>query len=554
MTSTIEDAQPELNSRVTTMTGGHALVASLKKQGVDTLFALPGIQLDGFFYALWEERDHVRVIHPRHEQSTTYMADGYARVTGREGVAVVVPGPGLLNAASGLAVAYSCNSPVLAIAGQVRSDLIDRNVGALHEIKDQLGMIRSVTKHAARANSPEAIPGTIAEAFRQMRTGRPRPVEVEVPPDVLFGSAPVTIGEPTPPRVRTGGDPDLIDKAARLLGQASNPVIYAGGGIQRAEAGEELLRLAELLQAPIVVSINGKGAVSDRHYLAQGIIGQLELLPKADVILIAGSRYATEQGPVTPLVTGQSVVQIDIDPEEIGRNIEVAVGIEADLKPGLAELAERTERYNRHRPSRQGELEAFKSASAAKLQSIEPQAGLAMAIRAEVPDEGIIGAEYTQVAYWSFMAMPVYRPNTFLAPGYQGALGYGFATSLGAKVGKPDVPVVSMNGDGGFGYSMSELSTMVQHDIPVVVIVFNDQAFGNVKRIQVQQFGGRELSSDLVNPDYLQLARAFGITGRRATNAAELRIAVRESIKANEPTLIEVPVPAMPSMWDKIRS
>ncbi|MCC6704625.1 MAG: thiamine pyrophosphate-binding protein, partial [Thermomicrobiales bacterium] len=235
---------------MTTMTGGHALVASLKKQGVDTLFALPGIQLDGFFYALWEERDHVRVIHPRHEQSTTYMADGYARVTGREGVAVVVPGPGLLNAASGLAVAYSCNSPVLAIAGQVRSDLIDRNVGALHEIKDQLGMIRSVTKHAARANSPEAIPGTIAEAFRQMRTGRPRPVELEVPPDVLFGSAPVTIGEPTPPRVRTGGDPDLIDKAARLLGQASNPVIYAGGGIQRAEAGEELLRLAELLQAP----------------------------------------------------------------------------------------------------------------------------------------------------------------------------------------------------------------------------------------------------------------------------------------------------------------
>jgi acetolactate synthase-1/2/3 large subunit len=554
MTSSIKETDSSTTSGGTTMTGGHALAASLRNQGVDTLFALPGIQLDGFFYALWEERDHIRVIHPRHEQSTTYMADGYARVTGREGVAVVVPGPGLLNAAAGLAVAYSCNSPVLAIAGQVRSDLIDRNVGALHEIKDQLGMIRSVTKHAARATTPEAIPGTLAEAFRQMRTGRPRPVEIEVPPDVFLGSGLVEIGDPTPPRERVGGDPDVIDRAAQILGRARNPVIFAGGGIQRAGAGAELLQLGELLQAPIVVSMNGKGAVSDRHYLAQGIVGQLELLPNADVILIAGSRYATEQGPVTPLVPGQRVIQIDIDPEEIGRNIEVAVGIEADLKPGLAQLAERTERYNLLRPSRKTELDLFKAAAAAKLNSIEPQAGLATAIRAEMPDEGIIGAEFTQVAYWSFLGMPIYQPNTFLAPGYQGALGYGFATALGAKVGKPDVPVISINGDGGFGYSMSELSTMVQHNIPVIAVVFNDQAFGNVKRIQVRQYGGREIASDLVNPDYQLLAKSFGITGRKATNAADLRVAVRESIKANEPTLIEVPVPAMPSMWDVLRS
>jgi acetolactate synthase-1/2/3 large subunit len=535
------------------MTGGHALVASLRNHGVNTLFALPGIQLDGFFYALWEERDHFRIIHPRHEQSTTYMADGYARVTGREGVAVVVPGPGLLNAASGLAVAYSCNSPVLAIAGQVRSDQIDRGMGALHEIKDQLGMIRSVTKHAARAMSPGEIPGTVHEAFRQMRTGRPRPVEIEIPPDVLHGSGPVEPGTPAPPRARTGGDDDLIDRAARLLGQANNPVIYAGGGIQRAGAGAELARLGELLQAPIVVSMNGKGAISDRHYLAQNIIGQLELLPHADVILIAGSRYANEHGPISPLAPGQTVIQIDIDPEELGRNIEIAVGIEADLKIGLDQLAERTERYNRHRPDRKKELEAFKANAAERLAAAQPQAGLAMAIRAEMPDEGIIGAEYTQVAYWSFLGMPIYQPNTFLAPGYQGALGYGFATSLGAKVGKPDVPVVSINGDGGFGYSMSELSTMVQHDIPVVVIVFNDGAFGNVKRIQVQDMGGRELASDLVNPDYLKLASAFGIAGRRAENADQLRIALREAIAANEPALIEVPVPAMPSMRHVLR-
>lgn len=534
---------------VQTMTGGQALVASLKNQGVDTLFALPGVQLDGFFHALWEEREHFRIVHPRHEQATTYMADGYARVTGREGVAVVVPGPGLLNAAAGLSAAYSCNSPVLAISGQIRSDLIDKGVGALHEIPNQIGMIRSVTKHAARATEPEAIPGTVAEAFRQLRTGRPRPVEVEFPPDTLFATGEVAIGAPVPPRQLTSGDPDLIEQAAKILGNASNPMIYAGGGIQRAGAGAELLRLAELLQAPVVISMNGKGAISDRHYLAQGIYGERDLLPQADVILIAGSRFSTGEGPIRTLSSGQVAIQIDIDPEEIGRNVPVAVGIEADLAPALAELAERTGRHNRSRPSRKAELEAFKQAAAEKLGSIEPQAGLAMAIRAEMPDDGIIVGEYTQIAYWSFLGMPIFEPNTFLGPGYQGALGYGFATALGAKVGKPNVPVVSINGDGGFGYSMNELSTMVQHEIPVVTIVFNDNAFGNVKRIQMEQMGGRLLASELVNPDYLTLAKAFGVTGRRAHDAAELRIAIRESIKADEPTLIEVPVTAMPNPW-----
>jgi acetolactate synthase-1/2/3 large subunit len=539
----------EAKSVTTTMTGGQALVASLKNEGVDTLFALPGIQLDGFFHALWDERDHFRIIHPRHEQTTAYMADGYARVTGREGVAVVVPGPGLLNAAAALSTAYSCNSPVLVVAGQIRSDLIEAATGALHEIPNQLGMIRSVTKHAARAVKPEEIPGTVAEAMRQLRTGRPRPVEVEFPPDTLFASGPVEIDTPVPPRQRSAGDPDLIEQAAKLLGAAENPVIYAGGGIPRSGANAELLRLAELLQAPVIISSNGKGAISDRHYLAQSIMALNEYMPKADVVLIAGSRFSTGYGPVYDLAPGQTVIQIDIDGEEIGRNVPVNVGIEADLKPGLELLVERIERHNRSRPSRQSELEAFKSAAAAKVDAIEPQAGLAHAIRAETPDEGIIVGEFTQVGYWSFLGLPIYEPNTFLTPGYQGTLGYGFTTALGAKVGKPDVPVISMNGDGGFGYSLTELSTMVQHNIPVVTIVFNDNAYGNVRRIMDEDFGGRILAADLLNPDYMQLAKAFGVTGRTATNAAELRTHIRESIKANEPTLIEVPVPVMPNPW-----
>ncbi len=529
------------------MTGGQALVESLKREGVETLFGLPGIQLDGFFHALYDARDAIRVIHTRHEQATAYMADGYARVTGREGVCCVVPGPGLLNATAALSTAYSCNSPVLCLTGQIRTDLIDRNQGVLHEIPNQIGMIRSVTKHAARAATPETVPTTVGEAFRQLRTGRPRPVEVEVPPDVLFAETEIALPPSVGPRERSAGDPDLIERAARLLGEAENPLIFAGGGIERADASDELRTLAEVLQAPVIVSRNGKGAISDRHYLAQGAMAEAEYLPQADVILSVGTRFVDILVGSRALGANQKTIHLDIDPEEIGRNQPVTVGIEADAKAGLAALAERVERYNRRRPSREAELRAFKEAATVKINSVLPQADFGLAIRAEVPDEGIIVNEFTQVGYWSYLGMPVYLPNTFLTPGYQGTLGYGFTTAMGAKVGRPDVPVVSINGDGGFGFTLNELSTLVQHDIRLTAVIFNDNAYGNVRRIQDQEYDGRIIASDLVNPDYGLLAKAFGIAGRRAETPAELRLQLREAIKANEPTLIEVPVGVMPN-------
>jgi acetolactate synthase-1/2/3 large subunit len=538
-------SRPETAAGANTLTGGQALVAALKANGVDTIFGLPGIQLDGFFGALWEERERIRVIHPRHEQTTAYMADGYARVTGREGVATVVPGPGLLNASAALSTAYACNSPVLMVTGQIRSDLIGVGRGALHEIPNQLEMIRSVTKHAARPLQPDAIPGAVNEAFTQLRTGRSRPVELEIPPDTLFASAEIGPVVPAAPRGRFAGDPDLLEQAAKLLGRAKRPVITAGGGFQRADASEELLLLAETLQAPVIVSANGKGAISDRLPYAQGVLARQEYLPHADVILILGTRFI-EHGEVMYIPEqNQAVIQIDIDPEEIGRNVPVQVGIEADLKAALAELIDRLQRHNVKRPSRVEEFATFQAAAAARINAIQPQAGLALAIRAEVPDDGIIVGEFTQIGYWSFLGMPTYRPNTFLTPGYQGTLGFGFTTAMGAKIGRPDVPVVSINGDGGFGYSLSELSTLVQHNIPLVTIVFNDNAYGNVRRIQDEDYGGRIIASELYNPNYQTLAKAFGIADRRAETAAQLQIQVREAVKANEPALIEVPVGIM---------
>jgi acetolactate synthase-1/2/3 large subunit len=532
-----------------TMTGGQALVAMLKRQGVETIFGLPGVQLDGLFEALYDERDAIRVVHTRHEQATAYMADGYARATGREGVCLVVPGPGLLNASAGLSTAYACNSPVLCLTGQIRSDLIEFGRGLLHEIPHQLEMVRSVTKHAARATTPEAIPSTIQEAFRQLRSGRPRPVEVEVPPDTLFAKAEVELLPPFGPRERPAGDPDLIDRAAKLLGEAERPLIFAGGGILRSGAWDELLALAELLQAPVILTSNAKGAISDRHYLAQSQLAERELSPRADVVLAVGTRFVGVVGEPRQTVPGQTFIRLDVDDEEIERNQPADLAILADAKAGLSALADRATRYNRSRPSREPELVALKREIDERVNALQPQAGFAHAIRAELPDEGIIVGEMTQLGYWSNLGLPIYQPNTYLTPGYQGTLGFGFTTAMGAKVGRPEVPVVSINGDGGFGFTLNELSTLVQHRIGLVTIVFNDNAYGNVRRIQNVDYNGRTIASDLVNPNYLKLADAFGVTGRRAETPGELRIALRESIKADEPTLIEVPVDVMPNPW-----
>lgn len=534
------------------MTGGQALVAMLQRQGVDTLFALPGIQLDGFFEALWDDRSSFNVYHTRHEQATAYMADGYARVAGKEGVFVVVPGPGLLNATAALSTAYSCNSPVLCVTGQIRSDMIEVGRGLLHEIPNQLTMIRSVTKHAERAIDPKAIPALVDTAFTQLRTGRPRPVEIEVPPDTLFAKTDIELLPATAPRQHSAGDPDLIAQAAKLLGEAKSPIIYAGGGIHRAGASAELLALAELLEAPVVVSRNGKGAISDRHYLAHGWIADRGLFEKADVIVSIGTRFTSDYDGARQLASGQTYIQIDIDDEEIGRNTKPNLAIVADAKGALTALVNQVPAHNRKRESRKDELTALKASIQARVDTIEPQAGFAKAIRAELPDNGILVSEMTQLGYYSSLAFPVYESNTFLAPGYQGTLGCGFCIALGAKVGKPDVPVISINGDGGFGFTMNELATMAQHKIGVVTIVFNDNAYGNVRRMQKYDYNNKLIASDLVNPDFMKMADAFGVAGRRASTASELQVAIRESIKADEPTLIEVPVEEMPNPWKEL--
>ncbi len=529
-----------------TVTGGEALVQCLKAHGVDTVFGLPGVQLDWAFDALYAERDTIRVYHTRHEQAVSYMADGYARVTGRVGVCLTVPGPGVLNAMAGLATAYACSSSVLCLTGQIPSQEIGAGRGLLHEINNQLGALRSVTKWTAPAHTPEAIPGTIAEAFRQLRTGRPRPVAVEIPPDVLRATAPFAPAAPLAVETATP-DPEAVERAARALGRAERPVIFAGGGVLRAAAWEPLRELAGMLEAPVVMTENGKGAVSDREYLAQNMTAAAELVPAADVIVVIGSRFYVPSRSDWGPRAGQTVIQLDIDPEEIGRNSPVTLGIVADARPGIEALVAAVPRHNRRRARRRDELEAVRARTRATLETVQPQAAFAAAIRDVLPDDGILVTEMTQVGYWSNVGFPVYAPRTYITSGYQGTLGHGFANALGAQVGAPGRPVVSINGDGGFMYNVQELSTAVRHRLNVVAIVFSDNAYGNVRRIQRESFGGRLIASDLLNPDFVLLAEAFGMEGMRADTPDALRRALAKALSDQRPALIEVPVGEMPN-------
>lgn len=328
---------------MTEMTGGQAIVESLKQYGVDTIFALPGVQLDNLFDALYAERDNIRVIHTRHEQATAYMAMGYAQSTGKVGVCVVVPGPGLLNTTAALSTAYATNTPVMAISGQIHSDMIDKGYGQLHEIPNQLQMIASVTKWAERIEQPGDAPATIREAFKQLRTGRPRPVEIEMAPDIMGLKADVELLDPVNEYDRPQGDPDKLAAAAKLLGNAKNPMIFIGGGINGAEA--EINQLAETLQAPVIMSGGAKGVIDERNYLAQGMTTGYDLWMETDCALAVGTRFNT---PVARWGIDDELktIHIDIDPEEIGRLVEPTIGVVADAKAALTELIPLVESAN----------------------------------------------------------------------------------------------------------------------------------------------------------------------------------------------------------------
>ena len=525
------------------LTGGQALVQSLKAYGVDTIFGLPGVQLDNIFDALYDERDSIRVLNTRHEQTTAYMANGYAASTGKVGVYLVVPGPGLLNTTAALSTAYATNTPVLAISGQVHSQEINKGYGALHEIPNQLEMIGCLTKWAARIERPSDAPGAVREAFKQLLSGRQRPVELEMSPDIMGTTEDVELLDPVQSSPAAEADPGLVEQAADLLANAKNPIIFVGGGAK--DAGEPIRELAEVLQAPVIMTPSGRGVVSDKHPMALTMLGGRHVYADADVVLAIGTRF---DRPVTDWgVDGaMKIIRVDVDEAEVDRIIEPEIGLVGDANRVLGQIFDQVDRKTYTRPSRASELNAIREGVEDQLFEFQPSHDFGRALRAELPDDGIFVGDITQLGAYADIGFPVYRPRTLIGAGYQGTLGFGFATALGAQVGNPDKKVLSINGDGGFMYTMPEISTAVRHKIPLVAVVINDGAFGNVKYIQQARYGGREIANSFTNPDFVKLAESFGAAGLRATSAEELGRAVREGFDNNHPTIIDVPVDRLP--------
>ncbi len=529
------------------LTTAQAVVSMLELNGIDTLFCLPGVQNDAFFDALYDRTNAIRPIHARHEQACAYMALGYAMATGRPSAYVVVPGPGFLNTTAALSTAYAVNAPVLALTGQIQQSMIGRNVGLLHELPDQLSIMRGLTKWADRITSPAAAPPLVNEAFRRLLSGRRRPVALECAMDTWARKAPVEL--PTTPAASDPCpvDEESIERAAKLLGAARRPLIVVGGGAQA--AGEHVRHIAEMLDAPVMTGRMGQGVIDGRHRLSVTAFAGYRFWSEADVVLAIGTRLQPQQmnwGVDDDL----KIIRIDIDGEELDRQRKPEIGIIGDAAPTLKVLAGRLAAHNAKRSGRAEAVEEIKAVAMKKVrETLAPQVSYLDALRAALPEEGILVDELTQMGYAARLAYPTYKPRTFLSPGYQGTLGWGYATSLGAKIAKPDVPVVSISGDGGFLFTAMEMSTAAQNNIGVVAVVFSDGAYGNVKRIQQQSYNNRTIASDLYNPDFVKLGESFGIAAERVKSPAELGAAISRGIKRGGPVLIDCPVGQLPDPW-----
>jgi len=532
------------------MTGGMAIVEALIANGVDTLFGLPGAQLYALFDALQQRRRQIRTVGARHEQACGYMAFGYARSTGRPGVYAVVPGPGVLNTTAALATAFGCGTPVLCITGQVPAHFIDRGRGHLHELPDQLATLKSLVKWAVRIERPADAPELINAAFAHMLSGRPGPVAVEMAWDSMGASelvaAPAAAAIPPPPAPATAE----VEAAAKLLVAARRPMLMTGSGAQHASAA--VGALAEALGAPVAAFRGGRGVLAEDHALAVSSYAAFRLWPHVDLLLGIGTRlelpYMRWTGMMT-LVDRPSapphLLRIDIDPAEMCRLVPHA-GIVADAEAGTCALLAALERLA-PRPTGAGgtwreHVASAKVLARAEIEKVQPQLAYLDLIRELLPRDGFFVGELSQLGFTSYFGFPVLAPRTYVSEGYQGTLGFGFPSALGVKIANPDRVVISVTGDGGFMFAVQELATAVQEQIGLITLLFNNGAYGNVLRDQRTNFANRIHGALLENPDFLLLAKAFGVEAHRVASPQELRPILRQALGSKAPVLIEVVV------------
>ena len=537
-----------MTTQVSTLTAGEGIVRVLVANGLTTAFGIPGIHNLGLYDALAGE-PRVKHFLVRHEQGAAFAADGFARVSGLPGLAIATTGPGAYNALTAISEAYLDSSPVLLLAGQIDASFIGRDWGILHETIDQGAVFEQVTKFVGRPRTPDELPASVAAAIQAMLTGRARPAYVEMPTDLLIQALsadlavePVAV-EPVAP------DPAEVERVAALLSGAKRPLIIAGTGVLRGHASAELARLAERLDAPVLVTMSGGGTIPADHPLYAGYLiprhpAVLELLAASDLVLIAGSRMDAQTSArwTVPL---PRIVQLDIDRDVIGRTYPVEAGVVADAKPGLAALADAVTRRVAGADSGWGTAAAT-HVPAAVIASLAPDRaalyGCFRDLRVALPRDVITTHDAATINSWSGYFWPTYNPEGNIWPWGSAALGFALPVAIGAAVAAPSQPVVAFMGDGGFGFTAMELATAVRYGLNVNLIIHNDNAFSSIGNYQLREFG-RAYETTLHNPDFVPFARSFGVTARRVERWEDAAAAAAELVATPGPTLLEVAAP-----------
>ena len=535
------------------MKGGRALVESLRAQGVDTVFGLISIHMMEVYDALYDLQDSIRFIGGRHEQAVAYMADGYARASGKPGVFLTSTGPGAANAVGAMGEAWAGHSRVLHVTSNVELALVDQRRGAIHEPYRQAEMFRHVADWSALIRSVEEIPDRVYEAFQRFQTRPPRPIELELPVDLQGQEADVEVlsFRESPPRQ---GDAARIEEAVRLMETARRPAIIAGGGVLTAAATPELVQLAERLDAPVLTSDAGKGAFPADHPLYVGSIvgGRVyghnpvhQELAACDLVLAVGTRLPYRFTAGVGLKLPANLVHINLDSEVFHKNYPARVAIEGDAKAVLRQLLTATDGKDLSRgPKARQQIRKLRQQLYQGLVEEGPNQQRTMdALRQVIPREAVVVFDSTVPYYWAMRGFDFYEPRTFLSPHGWGGIGFGFPAALGAKAARPDVPVVVITGDGGFQYNMQELGTALQEGLDVIVLLFNDNAWGILKGIQRRSYQGHMIGTDLKNPDFLKWAEAYGAPATRAYSLDELTQTLERALASNHLHIIEVPLP-----------
>ena len=538
-------------------TGGRAVVELLKTEGVRHIFGIVGSTFLDVLDRLYDDSS-VEYINVRHEQAAAFMADGLARVTDRPGVCLVTSGPGATNLLTGVAAAYVAHSPVVVLVGGIALDHYQKD--AFQEF-DLVSMFRPVTKQAIQITKPERIPELVRGALRAALSGRPGPVFVEIPRDVLSGKLPAASALPPDAYRITHAQPphaDAVREAARRLRQAERPLLLVGGGASRAGANELVVQLSERLGIPMITAYGRNDAVPNAHPLYLGPLGRAgapeaaAACRRADLIVAVGSRLAqfTTQFDDRYIRPGTALVQIDLEARDIGRYYPVAVGIHADARETCQALLSTLAGDG---PSRRqawiAEAETLRAQRQARLaaeaklaaQPMKPQRVYAE-LRRVLPPETIVALDAGAAPAYGYDRLSFARPRTFLTPLDLGGLGFAFPVALGAKLGRPQAPVVAIHGDGGYLMNSQELETAVRHNIGVVTIVMNNNCWGSEKAYQKHFYGGRYIGCDIGNPRYDQFARLFGAAGYYVEHPDQVGDAVQKALSESSPAVIEIPI------------